>query len=772
MARGDPQIVSFAAGELSPLARGRVDVDRYAAACRSLVNFIVTPQGGIVHRWGTQYLAGSHGGLKTLLLPFVANTGNEFVLEIGDTTARVWYGPGRQLVFDNAGTWNVNNLGVIGTIVTPWLATHLFDTDGTPRVKAVQVNDVMWLVHPLYYPYKITRVAEYKFQGQFIGDGINASSPFKDVNPNETVTLTASAAIGAGVTITASAPTFVPGDVGGWLYLERPKVDNTPPWETAKAVVIGDVRSSVGRYYGAVNAATTGTVRPTHSLGTRIDGVGGVSWEWHDDGYGILAITGFTSTTQIVGTVVRRLPNTVVSTGTTRWARQAWNAVDGYPAAIALYRERLCFGRGQTVWTSVAGDFENFQFQDGGQQTPDMAITLTFGASRNDRIKWLAAIKGLLMAGTASSEFAIGPQSSADPFGPANVFADPVGGNGCNGLQPVPVADSMMFVERTGRRVREARFNIDVDGLSSRDVNIFADHIFTRGTCAGLAHQRIPFGVLWSTTTGGALKGFTFQSEQNVWAWHTHVLGGDGFGLNLKPAVRSLASIAGPDAVNDDLWLVVERDINGVLVYYVEVLGTPRDHSNLGYVTLEDHPNVRDSAFMDCQVQRFLPAVGTTTIASLSHLNSEMVGAVVDGEYRPPRLVTGAAITIPATTDTCRAWVGFVRDADVIPVPLTGAPVAGTPQGKKARISHIKVRVKDSLNFVAGKPGGTLDRWLTRNQAATMSAATPLESGDFEVLYSSGSTEDAERPEVLVRQDQPFPLIVLGIFPRLTVEGA
>jgi hypothetical protein len=290
-----------------------------------------------------------------------------------------------------------------------------------------------------------------------------------------------------------------------------------------------------------------------------------------------------------------------------------------------------------------------------------------------------------------------------------------------------------------------------------------------RGTLCGLAHQRVPFGVLWATTNGGALKGFTFQSEQNVWAWHTHVLGGDGIGVNLKPAVRSLASIAGPDGRNDDLWLVVERKINGAIVNYIEVLGTPRDHSNLGFIAVEDHENVRDSAFLDCQVQKFLAPVGTSTITGLTHLEGESVGAVVDGEYRTPRLVTAGAITIPATSDVCRAWVGFVRNADVIPVALTGAPVAGTAQGKKARVSHVKVRVKDSLNFVAGKPGGQLDRWLTRNQAATMSQATPLESGDFEVLYSAGSTDDDERPEILVRQDQPFPLIILGIFPRLTV---
>lgn len=765
--RADPQLLTFAAGEISPLAMGRIDVQRYGAACRSLVNFIVTPTGGLVHRSGTQYLGGTAANAKALLIPFVANTGSEFILEIADGTTRVWYGPGRRLVYDNAGTWNINLVGSPAALATPWPASALYDTDATPRIKVVQVNDVMWLVHPNYLPQKISRIDDYKFQVTPMGDGINASVPFKDVNPNNAVTVQASAATGAGVTLTASAPLFAASDVGGWFYMERPRADATPPWETNKASALNDVRSSSGRYYIATSAATpTGSVRPTHSYGTRLDGT--VPWDWTDDGYGIAAITGFTDTTHVTVTVVRQLPNTVVSGSTTRWAKQAWNVTDGYPTGIALYRERLCFCRNQTLWTSVAGDYENFQFQDGGQLTADMAVTITFGAQRNDRLRWIATIGDVLMAGTASSEFAIGPQSTSEPFGPLNVSAKPLSGYGCLGLQPVPVSESLMFVERGGRRLREARYNIEVDGVASRDLTIFADHIFGRGTCAGLAHQRVPFGVLWSTTVNGQLKGFTYQAEQQVWAWHPHVLGGAGLGQFNRPAVRSLASITSPDGANDDLWMVVERRINNATVYYVEVLGPHLSHTLLGYVNVDDLTDVKDSAFLDCQVQKTLLA-DATSITGLSHLEDASATPVIDGKLGAAKTVSGGTIAVSGVDDACKAWIGLARDADIIPVPLVGQSGSGASQGKKARISHVTVRCKDSLNFVAGKPGGTLDRKRFRKQKDPMSEATPLMSGDLTVLYPSGSTEDEERPELLIRQDQPFPMVVLGIFPRLTV---
>lgn len=767
MPRYDPQIESFASGEISPLARGRVSVERYASACKSLVNFIATPQGPLVRRPGSQYLGSTYTSAKALLIPFVANTSDEFMLEITGTTARVWYGPGRRLVYDNAGTWNISSMGSPATMATPWAAADLFDTDSTPLVKGVQVNDVMWLCHPRYFPWKITRIAQYKFTGTYMGDGINAAVPFKDVNPNETVTMQASAATGV-VTITASAATFTAADVGGWLYLERPKGDTTKPWETNKASASGDVRSSSGRYYKAASAATpTGTVKPTHSFGQRSDGT--VPWDYQDDGYGYVGITGFTDSTHVTAQVVRQLPDTVVSGTTTRWAKQAWNATDGFPVDVALFRERLAFVRSQTLWTSVAGDYENFQTQDGGVATPDMAVTATFGSTRNDRAKWCAAIGDVLMIGTASSEFTVAPQSTADAFGPGNVKVTTASGYGCNGLKPVPVAESLMFVERGGRRVREARYSIDVDGIASRDLNIFADHIFTRGACAGLAHQRVPFGVLWATTQGGQLKGLTLQSEQQVWAWHTHTLGGTGYGTGLTPAVRSLAAILGPDGVNDDLWLCVERTVNGLTAYYIEVIGSIQSHTLLGYIGMDDVTDVRDSQYLDCGVQKVV-LTGAASITSLSHLNNETVAAVIDGQYQPPRQVTGFALPLTyAPDEDCKAWVGYNVNADVVPVPVVGQSAAGTSQGKKSKITHVTIRVINANRALIGRPeaGAQLDEVLFRKTGAAMSTATALVSGDYRQEFPYGSTEDEERPELMVRVDQPFPMTLAGIFPEL-----
>jgi hypothetical protein len=765
MARGDPQITSFSSGELSDYALGRVDAERYSRGAVSIKNFLIGPTGALFHRTGTQYVGATTA--KAAMLPFVASTGTEFVLECVGTTTRVWYNATRTLVLDNAGTWNLG-VGSPATLSTPWAAADLFDADGALRLKFVQINDVMWVVHPSYFPVKITRTDTYKFEWSYLSDGVNAATPFDDLNPSQTVTLQFGAATGA-TTCTASAGTFTAADAAGWLYVERPNVDNTVPWETNKSITSGDVRSSNGRYYAAANTATTQTVRPTHSIGTRIDGASGVQWAYQDDGYGIAAITGYVSPTVVNVTILKRIPNTCVSGGSTRWARGAWRASQGFPAGVALFRERLCFVRGQTLWTSVVGDFENFTATDGGQATADMAVTATFGSDRNDRAKWCAANQAALVIGTASGELACSEQTSSEPFGPGNVRVSRVSGYGVSGAQPLPIGNSLMFVERGARKTREMRYSIEVESFASRDLNVYADHIFAR--CSALAHQRVPFGVVWAIDVSGQLKAMTYQAEQEVWAWAQHTLGGRGLGLGTLPKVVSMAVVTSPDGVHDDLWLCVERQIGSSIVYYIEVLGPHLSWTALGYVTVDQVTDPKDAAHLDCQVQKFLLA-GATTVTGLAHLEGESVACVADGALTTmATTVASSAISIAVQDDACRAWVGFPRNADIIPAPPAGPPVAGTSQAKRTRTTHLGARVVRSSGFVFGKPGGTLDRVTVRKQSDDMSSATPLRSGDYLMPFPAGTYEPEERPEMLIRQDQPLPLIVTGVFPRMTVEG-
>lgn len=84
MGRAHTIQTNFTSGELSPLLRGREDVNKYFNGAEKLENFLVKPQGGAWRRSGTQYIAEVRDSSKKVrLLEFQFAVGDAYVLEFG-----------------------------------------------------------------------------------------------------------------------------------------------------------------------------------------------------------------------------------------------------------------------------------------------------------------------------------------------------------------------------------------------------------------------------------------------------------------------------------------------------------------------------------------------------------------------------------------------------------------------------------------------------------------------------------------------------------------
>jgi hypothetical protein len=88
----------------------------------------------------------------------------------------------------------------------------------------------------------------------------------------------------------------------------------------------------------------------------------------------------------------------------------------------------------------------------------------------------------------------------------------------------------------------------------------------------------------------------------------------------------------------------------------------------------------------------------------------------------------------------------------------------GTAQGKIKRIHEVVLRLFRTVGVTVGSSETELDRIPFRSSAQAMSAAIPLFTGDKEIEFRGGFDTDGF---VVVRQDQPLPLTIIGIFPRL-----
>jgi hypothetical protein len=766
---------AFNGGELSPSIAGRVDVAKYANGCERMENFLPTVQGPAVARPGFPFVAEvKDSAVRAWLLRFEFSVAEAYQLEFGDGYIRFFASRAQAIVsgvaaYNGATAYVVGDLvlqgginyyciaattgnappnatywyaltGVIYEIPSPYAVADLTNADGSLALRFAQTGDEVYLVHASYPPYVLSRYAATRWTIEALEC---SPPPFKALNTT-TTTIYASAATGTGVTLTASAATFTAAMVGQYIYLAEKDVRDTKLWEAAKAIIIGDVRRSDGKNYEALNAATTGGTKPTHSSGAAYDGDTGVQWQFNDAGYGWAKITAFGTSTSVTADVVSRLPAgaVLVANATTRWALQAWSAADGYPTAVTFFRERLVFARNSTIWFSVSADFPNFAAEVDGLITADSGFERTLSSDRANNIRWLSP-GTVLLVGTAGDEWAIVENSASDAFGPANCRAKPQSSYGSSYVAPVRVADVTLFMQKAGRKMRAMAFRYEEDGFKSDDTTVYAAHI-TRAGIVDMAYQQEPQGIVWAARADGVLVAMTFNREQDVVAWHRHPLAG-GF-------VECVETIPAPDGSQDDLWVIVRYTINGVTKRYVAYLN---DIDEEGDKTAQE-----DWIFSDMALT--YDGAPATAISGLGHLEGEEVWVLADGAVHPNRTVSAGAITLQAAAS--KVQVGLPCPGYLETMQLNMGGDDGTAQGKIKRVHQVVVRVLNSLRGRAGPSEGKAVYLQGRLPSVPMGSAPPPFTGDIPLDWPG----DYDRKQtVLVVKDAPMPQIVVAVIPSV-----
>ena len=194
MPRTTLALTSFVSGEFSPKMDGRTDFEKYSSGAKTLENFLVHPQGAATRRVGTQYIASvKTASAKTRLIPFEFSTTQTYILEFGNNYIRFFKDKGQIL-----------SGGSPYEISTPYLTAELFD------IKFAQSADVMYIVHPNHETMKLSRTGHTSWS---LDEIEFTDGPYLAPNTTST-TMTPGATTGTGISLTASANTFVSTDVG------------------------------------------------------------------------------------------------------------------------------------------------------------------------------------------------------------------------------------------------------------------------------------------------------------------------------------------------------------------------------------------------------------------------------------------------------------------------------------------------------------------------------------------------------------------------------
>lgn len=596
MGNYSPEWSSFDFGELSPLLEGRTDMGQYMRGGKICLNFLPNAQGSLTRRGGTRYLSNTSTNQASLLVRFSRSQTESYILEFADHILHFYY---------NGAIVNVSP-GVPYTVATPYAITDLYNTDGTPKIGTLESVDVIYLTHPNYPPQTLSFFAPTNW---VLAAFVSVDGPWQDKNANLALTtyVTGAVTIGSTVTVTASAPLFTAGMVGGLFRIEQQDLTTLKPWQPGEQtpnLAVGSQRRSGFCTYQATVVAygtiPTGGTNPLyiqtggstliHTQGKAWDGdqtvtlnpVGGpgyystgVQWQYMDCGYGVIQITGFTDSTHVTGTVLRQLPSAVIGSpnASNIWQLGAWSNAAGWPAHVTMFRQRLTFAGGVRVWMSVTGDFTNFADKSFGQITADSATTLVCISDQVNNIVYLQPSDTLLV-GTTGAEFFIGPQSISDPFGPLNSTVSLQSTYGGRAVQPVRVQQFTLFVNKNGRRLYESAFSFTsspTGAYLANDKTVLSEHI-TQSGIVDMVWAKNPWNTIWCALSNGGLIAFSYQPEQQVYCWARHQLGSNG-------KVLCVTSVPSANGDVDDVYMIVQRMVvngNTVLTsYQVERIEQP-----------------------------------------------------------------------------------------------------------------------------------------------------------------------------------------------------
>jgi len=625
-------------------------------------------------------------------------------------------------------------------------------------IKFAQSADVMYLTHPNHQTRKLSRTGHTSWTLAAVEF---TNGPYLDTNTTATTMTTSAHTVGTGRTLTASAVTGI-NSGSGFL---------------------------------------------TTDVGRQIR---------FRDGYGI--ITAFTSTTVVT---IEILIDMGSSSASTDWSLGSFSTTTGFPSCVSFFEQRLVFAASinnpQTVYFSKSGDYENMDANIGGTVADDDAIIYTIASNQVNAIRFLTSARTLII-GTAGGEFVVSGGGDNSPITPTNIMIKKQSNHGAANVDAISVGNATLFLQRAKRKIRELAYNFDVDGYIAPDLTILAEHI-TEGNVVEMAYQEEPLAIIWCVRGDGQLIALTYQREQEVVAWHRHIIGGV-FGTG-DAVVESVAVIPTDDS-EYELYMIVKRTINGATTRYVEYLHTfnfdQTDNTSFNYLdsqldlsksqtTLTAGISATDTTIPVASIsglsasgkikiggeiisyaaissldltgctrgQNITTATSHTSgdtvkevvniIAGLDHLEGQTVSILVDGATHPTKVVASNQITLDRFGTDVK--VGLQYTSILKTMRIDAGSQDGTSQGKTKRIYEVTARLFETVGVEVGPDLNNMERIPFRTSADPMDQGIPPFTGDKEVEFRGNYDTDGF---MMVRQTQPLPLTLLSLYPRLVTN--
>lgn len=671
---------SFAGGVLGPGLHGRVDIAKYQVGLKTGLNIFIHPHGGFSNRSGTRFVGYAKDQAQAQrLLPFERDETTSYVLAL------------------NGGAMRVVREGQL--LLSGSVAYELsvpYGSGDLAKLQYVQSVDVMYLAHMEHAPRKLMHTGPTSWS--IAGVTTSPATPIP----------------GAPIITSLGTP-----DGKVYRYRVSAVVDGVEGMPSAEGVITNarDIRKE-----GAQNTIIWPLMTPEPDE-FRIYRLRGGIW-----GY-----IGFTN-----GSTLTMIDDNI-DPDTSLTVRKPVTIFDGpgdYPGVVTLTQQRLIWGGSQnqpeTIWGSVVGDYENYSRAE--ITKADDRFEIDISGEKLNRVMGLVGMQELV-ALTGSGEYGIGAQNGViSATEPRQVR---YGASGSNGVRPLLVGDSILYVDRSGRHVRDLRYSFESDGYAGNDLSVFVNHFLTGHTLQDWTYCHSPYGIVWVVRSDGAVLSLTYKREQEVWAWCEHDFGG---------RVESVCSVH--EDGYDALYLSVVRTLGGVERRCIE------RHCNR---IIMDSP--MDGCFLDCAVSQFGDFL-TDTIVGLEHLEGERINVLADWDVFEGVLVEDGKAVLPVLFKEAHAGLPYLSVGETLPlyVDLQGT---GSSRGLPVKASKVFVQVEKTRGIELYTTEGKLGTEMIQTEF-DLADRIPLYTGLWSFdLYPDWNAQGTIR----VEQRYPLPMTVLGLSP-------
>lgn len=668
---------SFGAGVVSPDLYGRIDTQKYDVGLKVGFNCFVHVHGGVSNRAGTQYVGEVMDSTKKhRLIPMKRSETVNYVLVFGDGLMRV-----------------VKDGAYVMSGGSPYEIASPFNTAQSLAVDFTQSVDVIYMAQQEVYPQKLSHLGETNWTFANI-----------DVDPSV-----------ASPVITS----VVAGAAGGQRY------------DYKVSAVVDGVESFPSAAGTVTNAQGLGNSGAKNTIS--FTGPAGAEFRVYREKNGVYGYIGYTDELTFVDdNISQDLTNTPIESS------KRFLTSDDYPGVVKIHQQRVIYGNTvnepETVFPSRIGDYENFT--KSRVLRADDSFKKSVTSDGIAEVKSMLTLRELLIF-ASSGEFSLsGPDNTLTATNPIETQ---YGYSGSSNVRPLVVEDTALFVDRTGRQVRDLRYAFEQDGYSGNDLTVYVPHYFRHSRIAGWAFAKNPFSIVWAYTTDGKLLSLTYKREHQVWAWCDHDLSGG----EVEDAVVI------PEGDADRLYMIVKRTINGQDKRYIERMD---DRNFL---------DVSDAWFVDCGVK--YEGAPTNVITGLGHLEGETVDVLADGNVISGLVVNGAQLVLP--TDVSKAIVGlpYYSEIENLP-PAVDLQDVGSARGRPISINQLKIQVDRTRGIKAGHKRDLLNEFIQTK--IDLARPIGLHTGMVSIqLYPDWNLDGT----IVIRQDYPLPMTILGIAPDLSI---